>query len=117
MSIWAAAEEGDKHDEDFELGEQLLSESLKLQMDYTVLPPSVRNVEATIAGLEENFAYTSYRFRRDDLSRHFEAMEMPETWICGNGSRFDGETGLLPLLARLRYDRTVTLSAVVRASL
>ena len=112
LSIWAAAEEGDEHDEDFKLGGQLLSQSLKLQMDHTVLPPSVRNAEPTIAGLEENFAYTNYRFRREDLS--LGAVGMPETWIHGNGSGFDGETGLFLLLARLRYDHNVTISAVVR---
>ena len=114
LSIWGAAEEGEKQDEDFELDGQLLSESLKLQMDHTVLPPSVRDAQPTIAGLEENFAYTNYRFRKEDLSHLLEAMGMPETCICGNGSRFGGQTGLLLLLARLRYDRTVTVAAVIR---
>ena len=67
-------------------------------MDHTSLPPSFRNAEPTIAGLEEIFAYTNYSFRREDLSRLLEAMEMPETWIWGNDSRFDGETRLILFL-------------------
>ena len=85
-------------------------------MDHTVLPPSVWNAEPTNAELEENFAYTNYRLRVEDLSR-LKSKEMPETWICGNGSRFDGETGLSLLFVCLRYDCTITVSAVVCASL
>lgn len=94
--------EGGEADDYLLLASLFLCRLQELERDRTTLPLSVRGEDVTIASLSETEAWTSFRFRKADLSRLLTALGMPDEWRCSNGSQFRGETGLLLLLYRLR---------------
>ena len=62
----------------------------------------VRTEDLMIGHIREDESWNNYRFRKEDLTRLYNVLQIPDPFYLKNRSRFSGETAFLIVLRRLR---------------